>query len=172
MHKNKNEFDSLSSNLLDMYQNLAFKKKNNVINNPKPNILFTENKTLFNKSQNIKKKIFEMNYEYLSNLKNQGGKRLILKNNPIVKPKNNSIKFLSSTIIKPIEKILVSDLPHCTFTAKGRNYSLKNKIRTHYHPVSKKEARRIKDLEELNRYLNFNTEPSYNRTISVFKGKK
>lgn len=109
-----------------------------------------------------------MNNEYFSYSRNTKEKRLFVHNTSAITIRRNNNSVISSTVMKPVEKMLISDLPSYSFTTKERNLSAKSKIERHFHPISKK-AIKLRDSQELNKYLNFSTEPSFMRTVSLFK---
>ena len=154
-----------------MYQNLTFKKRTNVF--AKQALAYSLNTSTntnsFNRPSKIKKKIYHMNNEYFNYSRNTKDKRLFVHNTPAISIRSNNDSVISSTVMKPVEKMMISDLPNYSFTSKGRNLSAKSKIERNFHPISKKEATKLRDSQELSNYLNFSTEPSFMRTISIFK---
>ena len=150
-----------------MYQNISFKKRANVFE--KQSLAYSLNNSSCNRQSKIKKKISHMNNEYFSYSRNTKEKRLFVHNTPAITIRRNNNSVISSTVMKPVEKMLISDLPSYSFTTKERNLSAKSKIERHFHPISKKEAIKLRDSQELNKYLNFSTEPSFMRTVSLFK---
>ena len=154
-----------------MYQNLTFKKRTNVFEKQALaySLNTSTNTNSFNRPSKIKKKIYHMNNEYFNFSRNTKDKRLFVHNTPAISIRSNNDSVISSTVMKPVEKMTISDLPNYSFTSKGRNLSAKSKIERHFHPISKKEATKLRDSQELSNYLNFSTEPSFMRTISIFK---
>ena len=103
-------------------------------------------------------------------------RKYLCNNKPVVSFRNNDTishtALLSSTIMKPISKRMISDLIHITPEIyKSKHYksnSSKQRVELHFNPLPKKEARKLKEHKDLEDYNNFQIDSKFKQTNSFY----
>ena len=103
-------------------------------------------------------------------------RKYLCNNKPIVSFRNNDTishtTLLTSTIMKPISKRMISDLVHITPEMyKSKQYksnSSKKRVEMHFKQLPKKEARKLKEHKDLENYNNFQLDSKLKQTNSFY----